>query len=189
MKKAFFEAAFVVLGVVLALLANEWRQWRGDQAHAREAFMSIEEELGANRLSLTQSRDYHSAQLTMLREIDPNERLDVGQFSRGFIFPALLSRSALDAAAETGALSNLRFEQVLEIGSLYAQQDAYQRQAEANATILYRTLFESGYDGVLKNARGLTTMIGAFAYRESQLIESYDEFLQKTHDGDELGPE
>ena len=38
---ALFEAAFVVLGVVLALAANEWRQNRAEAAEANTALTEL----------------------------------------------------------------------------------------------------------------------------------------------------
>jgi hypothetical protein len=53
------EAAFVVLGVVLALGANEWRKSYVDRRNAEAALASIREELQANRTVVGESFDYH----------------------------------------------------------------------------------------------------------------------------------
>ena len=177
MKKAFFEAAFVVLGVVLALLANEWRQSAHNNAEARAALSSIHEELEANRQSVKQSRDYHAQKLEATTGREETSTLDVRQFDKGFIFPASVSRSAWDTASETGALANMPFARVRALSQLYDQQAAYQRQVTANSNIIYRTLFENGIDGIAKNPDGLATMLRSFSYRETQLLQSYSEFL------------
>ncbi len=177
MKKAFFEAAFVVLGVVLALLANEWRQSAHNKAEARAALSSIREELEANRQSVKQSRDYHAQKLKVTTRGEEDSALDVREFSKGFIFPASVSRSAWDTASEPGALANMPFARVRTLSQLYDQQAAYQRQVTANSNILYRTLFENGIDGIRKNPEGLATMHAALSYRETQLLQSYSDFL------------
>lgn len=176
-KKAVLESAFIVFGVVLALVANEWRQWQIDQSKAYEALSSIVVEIEANRKSVVDSRDYHASLIELLRDHSSDQPLKVEYFPRGFISPAPLSRSAWDSASETNAFNNLPFSKVLQTGKLYAQQEDYIRQVESNSTIIYHTLFKSGYDGVLANPRGVRTMIGTFAYREEKLLESYERYL------------
>ena len=46
--EALFEAFFVVLGVILALSANEWRQNQAAKAKAESALQEIHDELASN---------------------------------------------------------------------------------------------------------------------------------------------
>lgn len=65
-RSAFLEAMFVVLGVVLALAANEWRQGRADHRQSEQALASITEELKANREAIAASMEYHHGLMEML---------------------------------------------------------------------------------------------------------------------------
>ena len=178
MKNAIIEAVLVVLGVVLALAANEWRESARDHAAAMRALASIKEEIETNMEAVSQSRNYHSEKIQILREQQSDAALNPQDFPKGFIFPARVSRSAWSSASETGAFSHLQFEHVLEISRIYDQQKAYEQQIAADAEILYRELFEKGIDGVIENPKGLATMLGSLIYRDAELLKSYEEFLE-----------
>jgi hypothetical protein len=123
-RSALFEAGFVVLGVILALAANEWRQVKADESQSLQAVESILEELKANRDAMAASMEYHHGLITM-----PTAEHEQGwvpkprQFPRGFVFPAGVSRTAWETASETGALSKTDFAVVVDLSKIYAQQE------------------------------------------------------------------
>lgn len=178
LQKALFEAFFVVLAVALALAANEWRQARADRQQARSALASIVEELKSNRAAVESSRDYHRDRLQFIARLQresaaPGPR----DFPRGFVGPAQVFQTAWDAAGETGALAHMEYATVLELSRLYARQERYEIQAAAIGEVIYGELFRNGMAGVLENFANLSALIATFSYRETQLLERYDEML------------
>ena len=187
---AMFEAFFVVLAVVLALAANEWRQNRADREHAASALASVVQELQANRAAAEESREYHSGLMRMIFEArTESTRLDGRDFPRGFVFPARLFRTAWESAAETGVLSHMEYATVLELSRLYAQQARYEAQVKAISELIYGELFRKGASEMAEDAEGLASLIGAFSYRETELVSIYDEMLALLEAGPEADEE
>lgn len=54
------ETFFLVLGVLLALGANNWREQHNNEQRAETARLSILEELKSNQEAVTAAIDYHS---------------------------------------------------------------------------------------------------------------------------------
>jgi hypothetical protein len=178
LRDALFEAAFVVFGVVLALAANEWAEDRTNRRRAESALASIKEELATNRAAVKESLDYHSGLLETIRSRgEDSPPLGVRDFSRGFLSPARVYRTAWDSAGATGAFTHLRFAKVLLLSKAYEQQEGYERQAQSIAPIIYEELYRGGTGAILANQRNLANLIGTFAYRERELLQMYDETL------------
>lgn len=178
LRSALFEAFFVVLGVVLALGANEWRQDRADQAHARRALAAITEELAANRAAVQASHDYHQDRLRAIYAAQSEgEALAPRDFPRGFIGPAQVYQTAWEAARETGALSDLDYATLLALSRAYESQDRYEAQARAVGGIIYEQMFREGVDSVAAAGTKLAALIHTFRFREEELLSSYDEVL------------
>ena len=94
LKSAFFEAFFVILGVLLALGANEWRQNAAAEEQAEAALTSILAEQRANREDIQAAHDYHTDQVAMLRKkTEAGETPTGNDFPRGFIAPAIAKTS------------------------------------------------------------------------------------------------
>jgi len=178
---ALFEAAFVVLGVVLALAANEWRQNRADIARANTALTEIVRELAANRQAVATALEYHRGLVNKIAQVaDNSTTLRLRDFSSGFIAPAQVHSTAWSSAAEIGALTNMPYESVLVLSRVYAQQENYQQQAKSVGQIIYAELYRGGTSAIIANSDNLVNVLQTFAYREQQLLESYDTLLSKT---------
>ena len=181
---ALFEAFFVVLAVALALAANEWRQDRVDRERAASALASVVQELQANRAAVDESREYHSG---LLRKIAAAQResslLGPSDYPRGFTLPASVFRTAWEAAAETGALSHMEYQTVLELSRLYALQGRYEAQVAAISQLIYSELLQNGVAGMAANAVGLRSLILAYSYKEAQLVSDYDKTLTMLESG------
>ena len=178
LRSALFESAFVVLGVILALAANEWRESRMHRREARAAVASIVEELRANREGVAASMAYHRSRLdTLYAHRDDAWTPTLQLFSRGFISPAQLEQTAWTSASETGTLTHVPYSEVLRLSRVYAQQARYTDQARIVGEILYAELYEGGRESVLRNRRNLTGIIETFWYREGQLVGTYDSVL------------
>ncbi len=175
---ALFEAFFVVLGVLLALGANEWRQTRVDRAHARNALSAITEELRANRDAVQASREYHEGRLgAIYGALGSGTPLKPADFPRGFVGPAQVFQTAWDAASETGALADLDYATLLTLSRVYESQDRYEMQARTVGQVIYTQIFHEGTDSVVAKGENLAAIIGTFLYRETQLIAHYDDVL------------
>lgn len=181
LRAALFEAAFVVLGVVLALAANEWREQRASAARADHALAGILEELEENRRSVASSLAYHQG---ILEAIDAaaaaSETPGIGTFSRGFVSAANVYRTAWESASATGAFETMDFETVLSLSRAYAQQERYEHQAQGIAPLIYEDLYRGGTGAILANYSNLASLVRTLAYRERELLELYDETLANT---------
>lgn len=178
---AVFEATFVVLGVVLALAANEWRQHREERRRASVATSAIAAELRANRAALLAASAYHSELLDSLRATRSTSwRPSPFMFPRGFVAPAQLSSTAWQSAADAGVVEHMPYQAVLRLSRAYAVQNRYEHQAQSIGEIIYAELYRSGVEGVTGNYRNLGNLIGSFLYRERQLIAVYDTTLGAT---------
>lgn len=171
---SLFEAFFVVLGVILALAANEWRQNVADREQGHEALRSVVEEIRTNQGMVQESLEYHGGLLEMIGEAAQESAPPPARnFPRGFVSPARVFKTAWLAASETGALSHIPYETVLELSRVYSHQDRYETQARLAGELIYTELFRGGTDAILENYINLATLIGTFRYREAQLIDLY----------------
>jgi hypothetical protein len=178
---ALFEATFVVLGVVLALAANELRQGRQDHRRATVATTAIAAELQSNRAALVSASRYHTELLDSLRVNRPaNWRPSAWMFPRGFVAPAQLSSTAWESAGDAGVVEHMPYPVVLRLSRAYADQNRYEHQAQSIGSVIYAELYRNGVEGVTGNYRNLGNLIGSFLYREKHLIALYDSTLKAT---------
>jgi hypothetical protein len=182
----FLEAFFVVLGVVLALAANEWRQAMADRRGAETALESIREELETNRAAVLRSVHYHlylSDTLVAIRRQTVAARSDSGSlpnvrvFTQGFVRPAALLSTAWETAAATDAVRHMEHDDVLVLAGIYEQQRRYATQSEQIGALIYGEIFARGMAGMVRNYANLGSIIGAFWYRECDLLLAYDRAL------------
>lgn len=190
LRLVLFESFLVVFGVVLAFGANEWREHRNRVAHAELALANIHEELRVNRDEVRRALAYHSqlrdtlyaiahraAEARARGEAEPYP--DFAVFHSGFIAPARLLSTAWDAARETAALGDMRYDDVLAAARMYARQAQYTEQARTVGEVIYGEMLRIGMPGMVRNYVNLTAIISAFAYREQQLLEAYAELLHE----------
>jgi hypothetical protein len=183
-KYILLEATFVVLGVVLAFSANELREHRNRQRHVNAVLASIREEMGVNRKAVETSLTYHQHLIDTLKTYQNSRRKngissadtkpDIGVFSRGFISPASLLATAWDAAKATDALGDMKYEDVLVISRLYAEQERYEGQSQRTSQIIYSEIYHKGTQGLVQNHAHLAEIIYTFIWRERGLLRSYD---------------
>lgn len=178
LRSALFEATFVVLGVVLALAANEWRQSAARAERAERALAGIVDELRTNREAVESALGYHQGLTVTIRELAAGSGTpDASTFSRGFVAPAPVYATAWQSAAATGVLEDLDFGVVLDLSRLYAHQERYEVQARGVSSIIYGELYRGGTRAVVANYRNLASLIRSFAYRERELLDLYDRTL------------
>jgi len=177
---AFFQAFFVVFGVVLALAANEWRESKNAERHAEHALDGIMEELKSNRQAIQASLDYHNGLVEELRRFrEESKAPTLRTFTRGFVSPANIFMTAWNAATETGALTAMDYQTVLDLSTIYAQQDRYTNQATGVGQAIYGEMLQGGTQALVDKHTNLTALIYTFVYREIQLIELYNKTLEE----------
>jgi len=181
LKGALLEAFFVVLGVVLAFTANEWRSARHDAAQAELALQGIVEEIESNRAAVADSSAYHGRLMGTLRKFEaerPDEVPPIQVFDKGFVSPAIPLSTAWDAATATNAVTHLDYDDVLLLSRIYSDQERYSQQGQMVGEVIYSRLFDEGREGIQRNYRNLHGIIGTFYYRENQLLKVYDKALE-----------
>lgn len=178
------EAFFVVLGVALALAANEWRQWLVDRRRAGVALESIRQELASNRQAVLDAVQYHTALLDTLVALRRQARADadapppsIGIFARGFVSPASVLSTAWATASETDALRHMTHDDVLVLARIYEQQRRYTAQTDQVGGLIYAQMFDRGMDGMVRNYVNLSSIISSFWYVECGLLSGYDRAL------------
>ena len=174
------EAGFVVLGVFLALVANEWRANANARERAALARTGIIEEIRTNREAVQHMHRYHAHLVDTLRSFTaerppPSPRV----YREGFANAAATLSTAWDAANATDAVSHMAFEDVLAFSELYAQQQRYERVAEEVGAVIFSEIFDHGSFGVAENYRSLSDINGSLLYLERGLLAAYDSVLAR----------
>lgn len=187
------EALFVVLGVVLAFAANEWREGRNEKKHAQTALEGVINELEVNRSAVESSLLYHYHLTDTLRQIY-SQKLGPGEvvahpdgriFSRGYIAPAALLSTAWDAANATDAVSAMAYADVLKLSQIYQSQRRYEQQVQQSGQLIYTKLFNEGHEGMQRNYGNLSTILSTFWYQECKLLSNYEDVLTVLSDVEE----
>lgn len=179
LRSAFYEAFFVVLGVVLALAANEWRQNQIQQSRADDALDAVHAELQLDLEMLQSSRAYHEEKMGALWAMAKNDESpqDAGFFDRGFIHPAEVQLTAWETARTTGLVEEFGLDDVLRLSELYAKMARYEAQALAIGQIIYAVMLDEGIEGMTGRWRNLMAIQGTFAYREKDLTTALEDYL------------
>ncbi|MCH9651700.1 MAG: hypothetical protein K0U98_25965 [Deltaproteobacteria bacterium] len=118
--RLLFEFLSIVVGVLLALGVNEWREDRNNRSRARQALVNITREIEANQAHLTEVHRNNSAYLAAMDEVSEGD-------SSGPEFQAAwgLQSTAWEAARESGALGNVEYGTILSIAQVYQFQETY----------------------------------------------------------------
>lgn len=178
-QRIWLDGLFVMAGVLLALIADEWRQDRADRERAARALHEIKDEVAANRGAIRESLDYHLSIITGLRDVESSDIAPGALFRRGFIHPAQVLRTAWETGNATDAVAHLKYDEVLLLSRVYEQQQGYTRQSEQISQLIYERLFDDGFDGMLENHANLSIIVGTLVYRECGLISLYDDAMKK----------
>lgn len=186
-RAALLEATFVVLGVVLALAANEWREARALGRQADAALETLRQELTTNRAAVAEALDYHLGLTQQLRALSASgeEPEDHRLFARGYVAPADLHHTAWDVAGATGVLASMPYEDVLVLSGIYEAQREYDEQSREAGHLIFAKLFDEGHVGMLRNHENLTLLIGTFWYQECAMLTRYDSALGHLGDDSE----
>jgi len=183
-KSGLAQAFFVVLGVGLAVLGNEWRESRSLKKDAKVAFQGIQEEIIANRNEALLAFNYNFDLSNKLFEFgrnpaNSNKSPGLEYFGQGYIKPASFLYTAWDVAKETNALSHLEYETVLSFSSLYNDQKEYDEQAATVGDLIFSKMLEEGRERISSNYQNLSQILSTFWYRECQLLSRFDSVLEE----------
>ncbi|MFW6083777.1 MAG: hypothetical protein ACODAA_01020 [Gemmatimonadota bacterium] len=139
------EVFSIVLGVLLALGVNEWREARAEDELAERALAQIADEVDRSRQVVAERHPYHSAALDSLQsyaeDLDPQLGVDdvsrarLG-FPRGGRFAPLFS-SAYEAARASGALAYVDYETLGLLSSIYEMQKTLTEQDDRVVELLF----------------------------------------------------
>lgn len=177
------EVALIVLGVSLALGANEVREWRSNRQLAQQALASIHDEIARNRAELAeilpvmaQVSDSLYAQRARMRTSD-----DFWNAS-GRGMPMVIPEATMwIAAAETDALAPLDYETVATLSRLYTYQDAYRELTHHMMERVYAPELynEATFQGTAVSMR-IHLRDGLFGGGQ-RLLAAYDSTLSVLH--------
>jgi type II secretory pathway pseudopilin PulG len=113
--RAAFEAALIVMGLVGALLVDEWRDTRQRDARVRSALASIRAELEANRSAITQATANHELVIAELRKAS-----ETGiPYQRGIVSSPPFSSVAWEAARDGAITNDIDYAQLTSLGYAY----------------------------------------------------------------------
>lgn len=178
LRSAALEAGLVVLGVILAFAANEWRKGNEAEERARLALEAVALELETNALAVASSLGYHQTKMFGLREaMEAGETVPPRFFDQGFVHPAQLLSTAWDAATATDAVHGWDYDQLLVVSRLYGSQERYEVQSLGVSQVIYEHLIAEGTAGLVQRQEQLAVILSTFWWRECELLSEYSDVL------------
>ena len=131
--RAAFEAGLIVLGLVGALLVDEWRTTRERSARVQSALASIRAELEANRTAIAEAITNHQTVITKLRVAS-----DTGEIYQGSIINNPGFSSVAWGAARDGAITNdIDHVTLVTLGHAYTALSDYIDERRVFTNYLY----------------------------------------------------
>ena len=175
------ETFSVVLGVLLALAVNAWREDGVHHVQVDVALQTIRREIAANRELLTERLPYHQSMRDSLRALVGRTRgqttpggLQVIKTWQG-VQPTRLVDDAWHTAGATGLLQYMPYPLVLELSQTYSTQNRLQDVNRGLATVVYSPSFAA--NGVAALA-SVDSYLADIAETETQLVSQYDSSLR-----------
>lgn len=173
------EASFVVLGVFLALVLNEWRAEAHERDRAALARASLVDEVRANAEAMRQAHAYHEGLIDTLRAWAGPSPPAPAVFSRGFISPVSVRTTAWDAATAADAVAAMAYDEVLLLSGAYAAQQSYVASIEQAGRVIYQAVYDRGPDGVAADYPRILHLVYSLYYLEERLLETYETTLAR----------
>ena len=173
------DVLLVVLGAMLAVGAEEWRDHRATRRRTDIALSSIRAEITTNLERVKRAELHHRSVIDTLRAYQtrhavPNDQL---MFS-GVFNPAHTLSTAWQTARDTRALGELPYAVALRLGSLYEQQEQYSRiAATLDEAITTRIQAEGIQAGFLDRWANLIFLNQDFMGRAEGLASRYERTL------------
>jgi hypothetical protein len=176
---ALRDVALVVLGALLALGADQWREGRERARRAELALEAIRTELETNLRMVEEARAHHTRVRDTLRAYVDRRELPPPRVYLGGIFnPAPVTSTAWDAAREAGALAELPYAVVLHVAPVYETQARYRASADGVAREILTDIMRLGFEPTLRDrAPQFAGLSEDFSNRERVLAKRYREGL------------
>ncbi len=185
----FLEAGLIVLGVLLGLGLNAWREARVDANRSEVALEHIRTELAANQTRVAPLITQHQAVVDSLasllqRNMQGSIALDQmnllalqNQLQLNFSVP-LLQTTAWDLATTTGTLAHLDYMLAADLSRVYARQTFYQEKLQRlNDNVYVAVNMDPAHMVGLISA--LYVLTNDLAVQEQRLSKAYTALLTR----------
>lgn len=129
----------VVLGVLIALAIDRWRENMQAQATVDSAVRSIRNELAGNRKEAQAQAEHLSAMASRMQEANSDvseQRSCMGYEGWAGLQSPMLLDTAYEVAVATGALAKMPYEQAGQVGAAYGAQRYVKDLQDQAATFL-----------------------------------------------------
>jgi hypothetical protein len=123
LQRLLVEFFSIVLGVLLALGLNEWRENRSHQSQANAALLNIKNELQSNLKALTILHENNAETVKVMAE---NKNTDSGG-ERKFIPGLQLRETAWETFLSTNISNYVDYKTVLILSETYSMQSVYKQ--------------------------------------------------------------
>ncbi len=180
------EVLSVVLAVLLALAADDWRDARAAESLTRRSIASIAEEIDSNLQLVQEAHDHHQYVLEQIRDSYPEDselsesdaqNILLDLYRVGVIRPGTVLDTAWSTAQMSGAIKGLEYEIALSLSKVYAVQADYRMATVSitNAMNLAQFLGAESSDYL----SGIYEGVNSHWWHEERLMSAYQEALQK----------
>lgn len=115
------EVFSIVLGVLLALAMNEWREQRTHQSQVKAALQNISHELRSNLDVLAKIHENNAVTVDAIANEAGADSLD----NRTFIPGLQLQKTAWETLQSTGVSNYADYETILQLSGTYSMQGVY----------------------------------------------------------------
>ncbi len=174
-RKIVIEVVSIVLGVLLALAVNEWRENRANHAEAESALQNIKNEILSNQSHLSLIHEINLKTTQAMVE-DPSSA-DESKFIPGM----QLKSAAWETMLSTGVSNHVDYQIILILSNLYSIQDLYK---DTGRMLTESAMNMSAYAAALGSevddnqfAKNFSDYMNMLVQVEDQLLNSYESAL------------
>jgi len=172
---ALRDIAFVILGGMVALVGDSWRDSRQRDKRVAGALASIRAELVANAEGVSSARARHLHVVDTLRYYSARHAVPDSTVYLGGVFnPGQVTSTAWQSARETGVLGDMDYRIVLAVAPAYERQERYRALGEAVNQSIIIDMRRDGITTVFRDHFAqFIPLAGDFANRERTLADLY----------------
>lgn len=172
------EVFSIVLGVLLALGMNQWREQRSHQSQADSALQHITNELHANLELLTLLHENNTATLAAMFEEQDVEEEEDGSFIPGL----QLRETAWETLLSTGLSNYVDYETILMLSEVFSIQSIYKQTGMQLTEAFMNVAAYASASGTDVNNLHLQRQFASYfemlVTLEEALLDSYGEVIE-----------
>lgn len=168
--RAAFEAGLIVLGLVGALLVDEWRTARERSARVRSALASIRAELEANRTAIADAITNHQTVIAKLRQASGTGEVYQGSIISNPGFSVV----AWDAARDGAITNDIDHPTLVTLGHAYTALSDYMDDRRVFTNYLYTNPTHD----LRQNPQGIAGWLNDMSGRAKRVERRLDAALQ-----------